>query len=125
MDKQDALDLLFDELLTATTKAFENGSLGGHETTTFSGIKTRFEKVDNRKELIMRVCRELEDYLEEYFQEREIIPYYLGLGDVRINFAKSEEEYENGADTDDDIIGCDIWEQVSSSKYGATKGASS
>jgi len=43
------LEQTFDELLTKTTKAFEKCELGGHGTTTYSGVKTRFERIDARQ----------------------------------------------------------------------------
>ena len=113
---RDEHDRQFDKLLKETTNEFLQGSFGGHGTTTFTGVKTRFERIDKKKELIMRVCEELEDNLTELFADSDA-PYYLGLSNVQVSFAKDKDEYENDGNTDSDYIDCDIWEKVSDSNY--------
>lgn len=113
---RDEHDMKFDKLLKEATKEFLQGNLGGHSTTTYTGALTRFDRIDKKKELIIRVCRELEDNLTELFADSEV-PYYLGISNVQVSFAKNKEEYESGEDNDSDNIDCDIWEQVSDCNY--------
>ncbi len=108
-------DMLFRDLLAKATDAFSKSNLGGHETTTCTGITTRFERIGNKKELIMSVCKELEDEISEYFSDKDT-PYYLGIRSVDICFVKNKDEYENG-DTDSDRIDCEIWEKSSENEY--------
>ena len=116
-------DKMFRFYLEHATDSFLNGSLGGHETTTYSGVKTRFERIknNNRKELIMRACQELESVLEECFDKKDITPYHLGIRDIHICFSKSKEDHESGIDDDSETIDCDIWEEKSPTNFGDDK----
>ena len=101
-----------------TGKVFEVcKETGGYGITMRSGVKGRFDKIDNRGELILRICEELESHIEEHLNERGIKnPHYLGFDQITLSVAESKDAYEEDV-IDTEILKPDIWECQSNHSY--------
>ena len=108
----------FMTLLSKTSKAFDAQKIGGYTSTTRYGVRFRIDKIDRKRELIMRICEELESQLEEELDYAGIKdPYHLGFEKIVVQYATSKDDLDENADHHTIILKPDIWEKASRHKY--------